>query len=76
MLSNCVPGQPYSQLSEVLSAISDSFMDLIKTIVYLDTSFNMLFDSNYLTAGYFGMYAVLNLVQVVAFLALNNQGAS
>jgi hypothetical protein len=76
MASNCIPGQPYSEISEVLSAISDSFMDLIKTIVYLDTSFNMLFDSNYLTAGYFGMYSVLNLVQVLAFLALNNQGAS
>ncbi len=57
----------------MLSAISDSFMDLLKTLVYMDTAFNMMFKGYYFSAGYFSMYSVLNMVQVLSFIALNNQ---
>lgn len=44
MMNNCIPSIPQSDLAAVLAGYSDSFMDLIKTFVYFDTSANMIFN--------------------------------
>jgi hypothetical protein len=46
-------------------------MDMFKTVVYLDTSFNLLFKKEWFFSGYYGMYALLNLVKVISFYAIN-----
>lgn len=73
IINTCIPSSTDSPFAHELSTFSDSLMDLVKTIVYLDTSFNMMFNREWLFSGYYGMYAVLNIVSFIAFVSLNTQ---
>lgn len=71
ILSTCVPGARESDLARLSSTFSGSIMDLVKTFVYLDTAFNLLFVEEWFFSGYYGMYALLNMVAFIAFFSLN-----
>ena len=43
ILSNCVPGQPQTDISRLSQGFSDSILELLKTVIYIDTAFNLLF---------------------------------
>jgi hypothetical protein len=60
-----------SEMALLASSFSDSIMDLMKTVVYLDTAFNLLFKQEWFFTGYYGMYALLNLVSFFSFYSLN-----
>jgi uncharacterized membrane protein len=58
-------------MAVIAETFSDSIMDLVKTVVYIDTAFGMLFQHQYLITGYYGMYSLLNIVSFIAFVSLN-----
>lgn len=64
-------GSKQSEMALLASTFTDSIMDLLKTVIYLDTSFNLLFKQEWFFSGYYGMYALLNLVSFIAFFSLN-----
>ena len=72
ILSNCVPGQPQTDIGRLSQSFSDSILELLKTVIYADSAFNLLFQQQWFFSGYYGMYAILNLVSFVAFFALNS----
>jgi hypothetical protein len=43
ILSNCVPGQPQTDIARLSQGFSDSILELLKTVIYIDTAFNLLF---------------------------------
>lgn len=72
ILSTCIPNAPESSLSTTLSTFSDSIMNLVKTVVYLDHAITMIFNKEWIFVGYYGMYSLLNIVSFIAFLTLNS----
>ena len=71
ILSNCIPGNSQSDFGRLSQTFSDSILELLKTVIYFDTSFNLLFQEEWFFSGYYGIYAILNLVSFIAFFALN-----
>jgi hypothetical protein len=72
LISNCVPNQPQTDLSRLSQVFSDSIIELIKTVIYFDTGFNLLVQEEWFFSGYYLMYSVLNLVSFIAFFELHS----
>lgn len=72
IMQSCIPGSPKLPLVKQARAFTNSILNVPKFIVYLDTSLNLIYQNDWVLAGYYGMYFFLNMIYFIAFVSLNN----
>ena len=53
-------------------AFQGSIVNIARTFIYVDTALALLFQDDWAMAGYYGMYAFMNIASFLAFFSINN----